>query len=587
MAQDQAPSPRNATPEPDRGQDQNQPIQEGGCDARKTVFSSWHGVKIDKTPELSQRFPLMVTVFHLRPYLIALGALLLAAVLYPGSRKYRKQVEDFLERHYCVTLSCLSISFFLAAYAGKLSQLRTLSLNSEDFWLFEDMLRFMKSGEFFLTRFGPQAIGFIQHGAVHPFFTWILTVPLAWLFGPTQACLIFEPLVFALTGVTLAALIRPRGRAFKALFFTLGFYCFNQVARILNYDVHPEAAYPFFTLLWAWAAGLGDSRTRPLPLLFFTLALVGIKEDSFLIFYPLLAATMIASRRNLRALAWLGASGLVGLAVTGFQFHAVHQWVAGQWGPHTLDGFPVSIPQGAEVIRNRHWEGPASALQLARDIVAQKGGIFGTLTQVVKFLFSRPFLSILIIAPWVAAQPLFWLASLPLLSVNSLLDAPSKFINYYSAPFLGIFWLAAAGLLRGYHPKKHHTASLWVLISCLLLGGQGLNYYRSTPDLLSVKKSAENLTHCLPSGARGVVTGPFLGIVPRNQVMTDRDPAASGLQSDFFLFSTLLPSFELPPDSTKNLLHRLQNDPHWVILNESCQPQLPGESPLVYLFVKK
>jgi hypothetical protein len=489
-------------------------------------------------------------------------------------------LESRAETHWRAALLLLCGSFCLIAYLAKLSQLNALALNSEDFWLFEDMLAQMMRGGFFLTRFAPQAIGWVQHGAVHPMLSWTLALPLAWLLGPVTAALLFGPIVMAGAGAMLALITRPRWGALGALLAATAFLASNQVGRVLMYDVHPEAAYPLFVLLWAWAAGWGDQKIRPAALCLATVLLAGVKEDSFVVLPPLLLATALFVPARPRK--WLAASAVLCAGVCAFQFYAVHQWTSGAWGPGQWEGLPVVLPHGAELMRNRHWDTPSSAAGLLGDIVQQKGGVLGVLEAWIRFVFSRPWLSLLISAPWVIIQPAFWVSVLPLTGVYALLEDPGKFINYYSAPVLGAFWLAAVT------PRQRKPSYLlWLLCASLVLGGAGVTYSLSTRRLKEAQREVRDLISCLPPHGSGMVSGRFLGLVPHDRVITDRVPFEKLDSVDFYLFSTRFPSYEVPPATAAKLLDRLKQDSHWVRIGKGCQPVSETMDSAVLLFGRR
>ena len=234
----------------------------------------------------------MATAFHLRWILvvagIAVAAFFLFRLLSSSSRQdptSRWQLPELPPQ----ALSVLCMSFLALALGAKYSQLHSMQLNGQDFWLFVDMLDQMSRGGFMLTRFAPQTIGWVQHGVVHPYFSFTLLLPLTWMIGPLHTCLWFGPLSIAGAGALLGLLARPRWGNTPAVLITAAFLTSSLVGRIVMYDVHPEALYPFATFAWAWAAGWGDGKLRPKRLLLATALLMGIKTDSFLVFFPLLA----------------------------------------------------------------------------------------------------------------------------------------------------------------------------------------------------------------------------------------------------------------------------------------------------------
>jgi hypothetical protein len=533
------------------------------------------------------------------------------------------------DQHYGAALAVLIGGFALTASVAKLSQLQALALNAEDFWLFQDMLAQMARGGFFITRYAPQALGWVQHGAVHPMLSWAIALPLAWVAGPTAAALLFGPLVFAGAGWVLALIAKPRWGALGALMAAAAFLASSQLGKILMYDVHPEAAYPLFVFLWAWSAGWGDGKLRPAPLLLSTALLMGIKEDSFVVLPPLILATALFQReatalfqreatalfqreatalfqreatalfqreatallqsdatppleRGTAARKWLALSAALAAVVCVAQLYTVHQLAGGAWGPQQWQGAPVGLPRGAELMRNRHWDSLSSAFGIVGQIASEKGGVPGVIWSFARFLFSRPWLSLLLVAPWVLLQRAFWISVLPLMGVYSLLEDPGKFINYYSAPVLGSFWLAAV-CTRSRAPARW----LWLLSVSLVLGGGGIDFYLPAEPIRQASQQASDLVSCLPAHAQGVVSGRFVGLVPPDRIFSDRVPPEPLERADFYLFSEPFPSFEIPPPAAQTLEHRLQSDPRWTSIGVGCHPAQAGGNPLVLLFIKR
>lgn len=515
---------------------------------------------------LSQRFQGM-TLFKLKWLLIA------AAIVLLFTSKRLKRLQPWAQSHFVSLSLGLNGSFFILALLAKISQLASLRMSGQDFWLFQDLLEQMRQGGWMLTRFAPQAIGMVQHGAVHLFFSWATLIPFAWVFGSTTATLLWGPLVFAGAGAFLAALVRQRAGGLNALLINAAFLFSSLVARVLMFEVHPESAYPLFTFAWAWAAGWSDNRVRPTPLIAATLLLTGIKEDSFLVLFPLLAVSLHASARPRR---WLGVSALLSIAMTGFFFYAIRNYSNGSWGPHTWQNMPVVLPVGAGLMHYHHWDGPGSAIIILSEVFAEKGGLLAVIGGFFTYLISRPLLSLWILAPWILLQSTFWLTALPLLAVFSLLQDPGKLLNYYSAPLLGIFWLAASQI-GPFQPKNKASpfnSSLWLLIGCFLLGGSSLEFFRPTHQQEQTKKDILSLAHCLPKpsqGPRGMVSSQFLNLIPRNQVRADHIGSEALETFDFFLFSTDLPSYEFPLSAAEVLLERLKKDPQWMRLDPQCK----------------
>jgi hypothetical protein len=82
------------------------------------------------------------------------------------------------------------------------------------------------------------------------------------------------------------------------------------------------------------------------------------------------------------------------------------------------------------------------------------------------------------------------------------------------------------------------------------------------------------------------VPGTFLGEVPREHVLTDRDPFDTALESqtDFVLLSEALPSFEVSAEAARRARARLAASPHW---EKVSFPGAPPEEKMLSLFRRK
>jgi uncharacterized membrane protein len=528
-------------------------------------------------------------VFRLRWLLWATGAFVLALLLIPGIRPGFKRLETALNRHFALSVFFLCSGFFFFALLGKLSQVHALAVNSQDFWLFEDMLRQMLAGAPFLTRFAPQSAGWVQHGAVHGFFAWYLTLPLAWLFNPINACLIFGPLAFALAGGILAVLARPVwGGGYSVIICAL-FLLSSQVGKVLSYDVHPEAIYPLFVFLWAWAAGFTENKVKLLPLVAATLVGVSIKEDSFLVFFPLIALLLIR-RQDAKT---TSLASVAALAATAIQFIAVAKWSTGAWGPSTWEGAPVVIPHGPSLLKGMHWDSPLSAFKIAVATVRDNGGILGACLKVIEFVISRPWLSMVLIAPWALLGVHFWLLLLPLSAATALIGGQvATLSNYYSAPFIGLVWLGAILVPKKTPLKKRGQMMVWLSLSVLLIGSGGIEIFFSSRLSTELRREVSELTPCLSQTAgRGIVSTALVGLIKdsalRMKIISDR-PSESTNEADvsFYLFTPNVGRYEFSHESAQKLLARLSNDSNWKRVGPGCVSTEKDSKDEVALFVR-
>src|SRR4051794_11591333 len=124
------------------------------------------------------------TILRMRWLLLTLGVFVaVGSIMITGGRSrtladaLRTRLESSREwagSRYRSGLWVLFLVWFTLAASAKFLQLQSLELNSQDFWLFEDMLRSLRDGAFLLTRFAPQMLGPVQHGAIHTTFAWAL-----------------------------------------------------------------------------------------------------------------------------------------------------------------------------------------------------------------------------------------------------------------------------------------------------------------------------------------------------------------------------------------------------------------------------
>jgi hypothetical protein len=345
----------------------------------------------------------------------------------------------------------ICLAFIGFGFLGKYSQLLTLQLNSQDFWLFVDILEQMQKGAFFLTRFAPQDLGYVQHGIVHPMLSWVFIYPVAAIFGSVFAALLFNPLLLGAAGWMLGLLSQKKWGSPAAILFTLSFFASTQVGKIWMYDTHPEAAYPFFVLLWLWSLGKdGSGQVRWVMLSLATVGCMGVKEDSFLVLLPWIFYQIfiikLKNKKTLLALLW---SLSLAMLVMFFQMKLVQSWVNGSLGPYQWGGRPVATFVGNGYFGGHHWSSLHECFHILQTVFSAHGGAAGVFKKIESFYLSRPWLSLVVLAPWVLFSIQFWITLLPMTLAYSLLDGARLLWNYYSAPLLGSFcfvlWMAAKG----------------------------------------------------------------------------------------------------------------------------------------------
>ena len=500
--------------------------------------------------------------FHFRWFLWILGSvgvlITVRQYILPSSRI--KHLRDWLERSSTqyfeplLVLICFSATGF--GWLEKYTQLRTLQLNANDFWLFEDMLRNLNQGGFFLTRF--HSAGIVQHGAVHATWIWALGLPLSWILGPTQAALLFGPLSLGIAAYFLGRLTQPKLRALSSLGFTLAFLFSSSVGKILAYDVHPEVTYPAMVFLWAWSLGLGDGKIRWSGLAIATLAGIGIKEDSFLVFFPWLTWAIYALKGTQRRAALFSFS--LAIVCYGCSVYSIGRWSDGQWGPHAWHQSPVIIPPGADLIHGIHWSSFSGVSKIIHFLIQENGGLLGVFRQAVGFACSRQWLSILAWVPWVLFEPyFFWLLG-PLAFSYSLLKRAAILNIYYSAPFLGSIWTCAV-LSEPTRKRPIQFAAYAVMATCLL-GNASFQLSIPTSEVLAWEKQSKKLVQHLCPSFRGLVQTPLIPWVPRNQILSEKIPERWD-DFDFVFISPSIPSFEMPQAASTQLLGVLSQSKAW------------------------
>jgi hypothetical protein len=530
-------------------------------------------------------------VFRFRWILWGAGAVLL--LLLALGRAGSPRLKKLAEKEFDSLLLFLCGGFFVAATVAKISQLVSLSLNAQDFWLFEDMLRNSSRGAPFVTRFAPQATGFVQHGAVHSFGLWFALAPLARVSGALAPALLFGPVVLALAGCALARLCRPRWGAAAALVIGGAFLLSSHAGKALTYDVHPETAYPLFVFLGAWGAGLGDARVRPLLLVLAALGGAAIHEASFLVLGPLYSYAAYRGWRDgdsRRVRAGLIALAVVA-AVSAAHFLVIRNLGSGAWGPAEWLGQPVVRPAGPGLTGGERWESPSALSRMLEARVASHGGAAGALAAFGKFLVSRNWLSLVILAPWALASLPFWWLLLPLAAAYALASGQAALLqNYYAIPLAGGLWLAAT--LSPFAKKRPRLALGWLAVAALLAGSGGIEWHFPTARARELSREARTLAGCLGTDTGlGLVAPPLLGSVRREQVYSDRLPRSEAEwdRLAFALFAPGLPSYGMDEGALTELERRIRSDDTWVRVRSDCGAELPDATaeipavPVLYL----
>ena len=178
--------------------------------------------------------------------------------------------------------------------------------------------------------------------------------------GPTAAALIWNPLALTLAGLLLAQIAAPHLGRSGAWIACAAFLASNQVAKVLMYEVHPEAAYPVFFLLWAWGMGFGDHRIRKWAIVLGVLGSFGIKADALLVFLPWALWGAVMLKRRQKTAAWISLAFIACEIV--LQMMIVHGLESSS--PTQWKGAELILPRGADAIHGRHWDSPTSAIDV-------------------------------------------------------------------------------------------------------------------------------------------------------------------------------------------------------------------------------
>ena len=407
--------------------------------------------------------------------------------------------------------------------------------------MFVDLLETSKGGKFFLTKFAPQAWGWVQHGAVHPFLTWALLTPLAYILGSIGVSLCFNPAVLALAALYLDRICKYLGfQPFERLVLILAFLFSKHVGLIMMYEVHPEAMYPLLSLGLVFA--LLQERWRDAVLWGVFLGL--IKMDSFLVIWGVFVAALFLrpqlQQKKSKLFVVLLFSGIAYV----IQLYAIHFFKHS----HTMG----VVPEVGPLIGGHSWDSPEAIINTVRAFLDANGGLLGSVIGLLKFITSKGWIEILFPAPWLILSPGFWISELPLVFGFSLRGANAILWNYYSAPFMSCFWLFLIHSLN-----KKRKSILWpilVLILSLLNGSESIVLKIPKKTIFDLRTEAASYQAGLSQLSKnGVVVARLLPFVPLYKVISDRLPFSTEDKSqvDFYFLTKTYSSYNI----TLNDLH--------------------------------
>ncbi len=530
------------------------------------------------------------------------------AKLYAQLQPRAERVLRHVDRRHGSYASIIGAIFLFIFCFAKWSQLRANELHSQDFWLFVDLIEQGARGGLNLTRFAPQSAGWTQHGAVHAFLPMILLVPLAWWIPAKWIALYLNPFALVGASVLIFLLAKKIWRPSMAILLMVSFLLSSYVGKVLMFETHPESLYPLLLLGWAWAIRLtgpfATSRTilppwRKVAIYLAVFLLLTLKEDVLLVFFPFVLLAVLSLRKEQQEAA-LG-SLVIGLFAYAIQLFALNQWARGNWGPELWDNFAVYLPpaagaQGAD----QSWASISKIMELIQQLWEKSGGLAQVPLALLKFLLSRPFLTLLVCVPWIGIRFSFWLCVLPLSFLYCLNPGPAHLWNYYSAPFLSVFWLSAILAGQSLSVKARNRAAVWTLMATCVFGAGGPTWYLPSAKVTETATALNSHWACLeksqkmteaPRGFVGAGLIASLSDQQRQFLLYDRAPDDGALKNiSFALFDPQMERFENSRESLQNLYRKLSASSEWAELDATCKTVVnaPESNPAgIRLFIRK
>ena len=468
--------------------------------------------------------------------------------------------------------------FFLLAFAGKISQASVMALNGADFWLFEDMLFWFTKGEPYITRFAPQASGPVQHGGVHAYLSFLLTAPLAKIFGPLNVALAFNAAMIAGAGYVLARIAYTITASVRiALLLALGFWVSEWTSRILMFDMHPEAAYPLCGLL-LYAATERFAQLKNLKsYVLFSLAWVLMaawKQDTIMVCGVIWLWFSLRREWSIRAAVTAAVATALPLILMTMM---VQMYKSGALGAAAVTigeslTVPVAKPAfGSHVVGGHQIAGVGSVFAIGEFLLQKNGGLFGMLKAILLYFVTDPFVFFALTAPWLWRRFEFWILVMPMALVFAVVGGNMGVLsNYHTAPLLVGMWIAIIFDLRkavGAGERAVFYKAVWIVVISLIHGGSSLAYYQPSAAARGTLLEAKQLTNGLPG--LGVVSSRLLLAVPHEQVWTDQLPLLDGQIQEppsfvrWVLFPKALPSYDMPSEVQAAWRNYVAAHPEW------------------------
>ncbi len=447
-----------------------------------------------------------------------------------------------------------AIIFFLVAFIAKLLQLWGNELNGLDFWLFVDLLEQSSHGGFFLTRFAPQSIGWVQHGSVHAFIPLTLFLPLVPIIGAKWTALLINPLGLALGGYFLGRITEPKWGRLGSLTWMLAFYSLSSNGKTLMYETHPESLYP--ALLFGVFLARDGWKAAAATLLCFSLKLdvLGLVVPLFL---------LVSNKRIFLIFSALGI--VLQLIILKFSF-------LGKLGPAMWFGESVTL---ARIGGTGEMVTLFAALQKFKILAS--------------FLVGRPLMTLLLPVVWILKSPIWWVGALGLGYIYSWIPGGLPLWNYYSAPWVALAFLIASQIYPTEDEGIRRRWLLWMVITSTFLGGASPRWVLQS-QVSSVYRDARrnevvNALDCLSAHVirpKNEIRGP-VGLVSPSLIAAAWDDRKINIYSefppqgdllnrklDFVLLELGVDRYGLSSADTQLLVDRLSRDPKWKYLNEEC-----------------
>ncbi len=457
------------------------------------------------------------------------------------------------------------LGFFLLATLAKYSQVQSGRVSGQDFWLFSDLLEQTWLGAPFLTRFAPQSLGWVQHGAVHPFLPILAYAPIAGLFGGMTAATLLNSSALALGGIFLYRGAAPKWGARTAVFFQIAFYLSSEVGRLHTYEAHPETLYPALVFLWVLSAQNPNPWLKHLGGAAALAAAMSLKADAILIFLPLIF--WLRAWTSLPAL--FLSLGITWSAVSGFQ--------SGALGPTaTWQGLPIAIPLGPELAGGHPFSGPFSAWEAVRAFFSRYPDPIGFLSASLQLFMRGVFWNLVLHVPILLLEMRAWVTLLPLVVFLGLAGAqPAHLMNHYGAPLAALYWALVATYSMGWTTRRTIGIGFWSLLWALFFGSGGLEFYHPSPEFKARRASAKSLATCLDTlniAGLGVVQSKYLAWWPSERIFSDRRPRSKRDwdQTAYIVASRTEGSYEFGATEVAATEVELKAD--WTRYGSDCQP---------------